>query len=96
MTVAYAKRAYLGPVPYSPTHNVESFIDYTQTVWVNFQELRDAGRIAALDHDARACLIRREIYYKYRWKVPLSQIQALEKIRIDDDPQYQGPKPSWA
>jgi len=94
-TVAYAKLAYLGPVTFSTKHNVHSFIDYTQTAWVNFEDLREAGRVAALDHEARACLIRREINYKYRWILPLDTIKSFETERIRNDANYVGVKPGW-
>ena len=94
-TVAYAKLAYLRPVPFSARHNIHSFIDYTQTAWVDYEELCLAKRVAALDHDARACLIRREINYKYRWCLPLKTIKNFEAKRISGDENYIGTKPSW-
>lgn len=95
VTVAFSKYAYLQPVSFNDKYSGHSFIDYTQTTWVSYKELKAAERVAALDHEARACLVRREIYYKYRWVVPLSEIKRLEKLRIDNDPNYIGPKPDW-
>ena len=53
------------------------------------------GHIAALDHDGRVALIRREIYYKYLWLVPMIQVWNAEYSRINRDPNYEGPKPNW-
>lgn len=94
--IAFAYLAYLAPVTFSKTHNEEMFVDYHETAWVNSQDLFGAGRIAALDHDARVSLIRREIYYKYRWLLATSDVRAAEASRISNDPDYQGPKPDWA
>lgn len=93
--VAFASFAYLAPVLFSTSHNTPMFVDYRETVWVKYSDLKAAGRIAALDHDGRVALIRREIYYKYRWLVPMSQVRNAEYSRINEDPNYEGPKPDW-
>jgi hypothetical protein len=93
--VAFASFAYLAPVFFSASHNTPMFVDYRETVWVKYSELKAAGRIAALDHDGRVALIRREIYYKYRWLMPVFQVQNAEFSRINEDPNYEGPKPDW-
>ena len=95
-TIAFAYFAYLAPVAFSKNHNEEMFVDYHETVWVNSQDLLGARRVAALDHDARVSLIRREIYYKYRWLLATSDVRAAEAYRISNDPDYQGQKPDWA
>jgi len=94
--IAFGKYAYLAPVNYSKSHDEIMFVDFTQTVWINFSDLETQGRIAALDHDARTSLIRREIYYKYRWLVSINEVRAAEVFRISNDSEYIGPKPSWA
>lgn len=95
LQVAFASFAYLAPVLFSISHNTPMFVDYRETVWVKYSDLKTAGRIAALDDDGRVALIRREIYYKYRWLIPMSQVRNAEYSRINDDPNYEGPKPDW-
>lgn len=94
--VAFSKLMYLAPVDYSTTHNEMMFADFTETVWVRYEELIKLKRIAALDHDARVGLIRREIYYKYRWILSIDDVREAESVRISADTAYLGPKPSWA
>jgi len=94
--IAYAKFAYLAPVSYSKTHNEMMFADYSDTAWITHDEFIKLNRIAALDHDARVGLMRREIYYKYRWQMSTEEVRAAEAFRILNDQNYSGPKPSWA
>lgn len=93
--VAFASFAYIAPVLFSDSHNTPMFVDYRETVWVKYSDLKAAGRIAALNHDGRVALIRREIYYKYRWLVPMLQVRNAEYTRLNEDPNYEGPKPDW-
>ncbi len=72
------------------------YADFRQVRRVRYDDLMTAGRIAAMDHDARVAFIRREMYYKYRWIVPMADVRALEATRILADPAFAGPKPAWA
>ncbi len=94
--VAFAHFAYVAPVTFSKTHNEVMFIDYHDTAWVKSEDLISAKRIAALDHDARVSLIRREIYYKYRWLLSTSEVRRAEAARISNDASFIGTRPTWA
>jgi hypothetical protein len=59
-------------------------------------ELTQAGRVAALTHEARIYLLRREIYYKYRWLTSIEEVRLAESDRIGNDENFEGPKPTWA
>ena len=72
------------------------YADYSRTATIKYKDLTKLKRIAALDHDARVCLIRREIYYKYRWLLSLEEVQKIEAERIARDSNFIGPKPDWA
>lgn len=95
VTVAFAHTVFLAGVPHSETHDGAMFATLKDTVRVRFGDLRAAGRIAALDHDARVAVIRRELYYRYRWLVPMTDVQALEAARISSDLHFTGPRPPW-
>lgn len=94
--VAFARFAYVPAVPNLATHPKHMYADFGETVWVRYADLAAAGRIAVADHDARVALIRREIYYKYRWLVPMAEVRAAEAARITGDDAYEGPRPAWA
>lgn len=94
--VAFANFAYLPPVASESAFNRDMYADFRQVRRVRHEDLVSAGRIAAMDHDARVALIRREIYHKYRWLVPMADVRALEAERIRLDPAFCGPKPAWA
>ena len=94
--VAFASFAYLPPAGAAGPSNHDMYADFRQVRRVRFDDLVAAGRIAAMDHDARVAFIRREMYYKYRWIVPMADVRALEAARIRADPAFAGPKPNWA
>lgn len=94
--VAYASFAYLAPVWEVPGFERAMYADYRDVAVVRYGDLESVGRVAALDHDARVALIRREIYYRYRWLVPLSVVRDAEAVRITSDDAFIGPRPSWA
>ena len=95
VAVAYANMIFLAGVPHAPGHDDGMFADLRQTVRVRLGDLREAGRIAALDHDARVSVIRRELYYRYRWLVATDDVRALEAARISHDPHFTEPRPPW-
>lgn len=95
ITVAYASTVFLAGVPHVDSHVEAMFADLKQTVRVPLGELRAAGRVAALDHNARVSVIRREIYYRYRWLVSTEDVRALEAERISHDPHFTEPRPPW-
>lgn len=95
-TVAYAHTVFLAPVPGHPTHDQPMFAHLKTTARVTVSDLRAAGRIAALTHDARVAVIRRDLYYRYRWLVPMDDVRAAEADRIANDPFFTPPRPDWA
>lgn len=95
VTVASAHTVFRAGVPHSPTHAAGMFAHLKSTVRVPFGDLRAAGRIAALEHDARVAVIRREIYYRYRWLVSMDEVRANEAARIRHDPFFTEPRPNW-
>lgn len=95
ITVAFAHTVFLAGVPHAPRHAEAMFANLKDTVRVRMADLRAAGRIAALDHDARVAVMRREVYYRYRWLVSLDDVRANEAHRIRHDPAFTGPRPPW-
>lgn len=95
ITVAFAHTVFLAGVPHAATHIEGMFANLKETVRVSMADLRAAGRLAALDHDARAAVIRREIYYRYRWLVSMEEVRANEAERISHDPHFAEPRPPW-
>jgi hypothetical protein len=93
--VAAANTFWLPPEPDS-ADGEDQFTDFRWCQRVPLRELRTAGRLAALDHDARVALIRRELYFRYRHIVSTADVQGLEAARIANDPAYESPRPSWA
>lgn len=62
--VAFAHTVFLAGVPHATSYGDGMFATLKETVRVKMSDLRAAGRMAALDHDARVAVIRREIYYR--------------------------------
>lgn len=96
ITIAFAHTVFLAPVPDHATHAGPMFAHLKSTTRVTLADLRLAGRIAALDHDARVSIIRRDIYYRYRWLTPRADVEAAERTRISNDPHFAPPRPDWA
>jgi hypothetical protein len=92
--VAFANSCWLSAPPDAP--DTDLYVDFRKTRTVTFAALCDAGRRAAMTHDARVHVIRREIYFKYRWKTTLADVFAAERERIGGDPTFGGPRPAWA
>jgi hypothetical protein len=80
VTVAFAHTMFLAAVPEHDSHAEPMFAHLKSTGRVTLASLREAGRIAALDHDARVCVIRRDLYYRYRWLVPMSDVAEAERL----------------
>jgi len=92
--VAFANSCWLSAPPDQPA--IDLYADFRRTRTVAFNALTEAGRRAAMTHDARVHVIRREIYFKYRWKTTLADVFAAEKERIGGDATFGGPRPAWA
>lgn len=86
---------YLAPPRAGPLTE-ELFADLRKTARVPIDEIQAAGRLAAMTHDARLAVLRRDIYFRYRWDFPVSELLRLEQGRISADSAFQGPRPPWA
>jgi hypothetical protein len=95
VTIAYAHTVFLAGVPHSQSHEGAMFANMRETVRVHMADLAAAGRVAAMDHDARVAVVRRELYYRYRWVVSMEDARENEANRIRNDPDFVGPLPSW-
>lgn len=87
---------YLGPVAGRDGLNEELWADLRATARLDLEALKNAGRIAAMTHDARLALLRRDLAFRYRWQLPPEQILELEQARISGDSAFEGPRPAWA
>ena len=96
ITVAFAHTVFFAPVPGSESHDSPMFAHLKSTARVTLGDLRAVGRIGALTHDARVAVIRRDLYYRYRWLVPMADVRAAETDRIENDPHFTPPRPTWA
>lgn len=54
-----------------------------------------SGVMAAMSHDARVALLRRDAYFRYRWPLTLQAVATLERDRIVGDSAFAGPRPDW-
>lgn len=79
-----------------PDATEDLYLDFHKVERVRLADLEAAGRRAAMTHDARLTLIRRDLYYRYRWLVSPDSVLASEKARISNDPAFAGPRPAWA
>lgn len=95
LRVAHANTFWMPPTP-DQDDDVDWYLDFQRVVRVPLIQLRAAGRMAAMTHDARLALIRRELYYRYRWLVSPADVMANEATRIPGDRGFLGPRPSWA
>lgn len=86
---------YLAPPPGVPDSE-EMFADLRKTARVPADALETAGRLAAMSHDARLAVLRRDIYFRYRWDLPTSELLRMEAGRIASDSAFRGPKPRWS
>lgn len=93
--VAHAATMWLAPPPNGPQDR-DLFADFRTARPVPLADLRTAGRVAAMTHEARLYLIRREMGFRYRWMVDLEAVRAAEAERIRNDEAFEGPRPDWA
>lgn len=95
MRVARAHQVYLAPVPGHVRLGERMFADLRQSVRIPTDYLRAAGRVSAASHNARLAVLRRDIYFRYRWAMSLDDVLNLEKFRIEADNNFAGPRPQW-
>jgi hypothetical protein len=92
---ARVNMVYLAPPPCQDLAE-ELYADLRQTARVDNEIIPAESRLAVMSHDARLALLRRDIYFRYRWDIELTQLVELEAGRIRADQKYEGPRPSWA
>ncbi len=91
----HAHTVFLAGVPWSAGHRDGMFANLRETVRVSMADLAAGGRVAAMTHDCRVSVIRRELYYRYRWLVSREDVQANEASRVSNDSDFVGPRPPW-
>lgn len=95
LVIAHANAWWMPPIP-NQADDTDWFADFRTTERVPLAALQAGGREGALTHAARVHLIRREIYYRYRWVISLGDVRTLEAERIAGDSAFVGPRPEWA
>lgn len=93
--VAHGNTFWMPPLS-NQGDDIDWYADFRRLVSVDLESLIKSGREACMTHDARVYLIRREAYFKYRWNMPIADVWEFERQRIERDPDFVGPKPSWA
>lgn len=81
MRVARLNLVFLAPVPGSPTHDQPMFTVFREPMRLPLSDLKPVGRLAAMAHDARVAVLRRDALFGYRGKLSLDQVFALERTR---------------
>lgn len=92
--IAHASTFWM-PTPHDRLETPDLYADFRRCQRVPLPALSDSGRVGAMSHDARLYLVRREIYFKYRWLVSLEDVRDHERHRISHDPDFAGPRPDW-
>lgn len=94
--IAFANTFWLPPATESVPFSEPMYVDFREIALVTSDHFAQASRVRAMSHEARLYLIRRKIYFRYRWNLELAEIRRTEAQRIGGDPTFQGPKPTWA
>ncbi len=94
--IAHANTFWMPTYPGQDSDEVDWYADFRRLVSIPLAQLTQARRVAALTHEARIYLLRREIYYKYRWLLSIEDVRRAESNRISNDENFEGPKPIWA
>jgi hypothetical protein len=92
---AFAHTFYVAPVTSGADRT------YERAMYADFNDVALAAKvsvlgIASMTHDCRLSLIRRKIYYRYRWLVDIEDVRRWEAHRISNDPRFPDPRPDWA
>lgn len=93
--VAFANTFWLPPATDSGELAEPMFADLRDVSTIPVATVLPETRVRALSHDARVHLIRRLVYFLFRWNLPLTQVRKLEASRISADAMFAGPRPSW-
>lgn len=94
--VAMAHTFFLAPVIGSIEFSEPMFADFRALALVDKSKITSHQRVAIMTHDARVYFIRRYLYWRQRWKIPIRTVLDLEKLRIGRDAYFEGPRPEWA
>ncbi len=92
--IAFANTFWVPPIPTSGSDE-DWYADFRTSTRVPLDGLEQSGRATAMTHEARVYLLRRDLYFRYRWVVSLEDVRALERVRIMNDPRFMGPRPDW-
>jgi hypothetical protein len=91
--LSWAHLVYLATVQADDLKGEDLYADLRATARVPLDSLQ-GNRIAAMTHDARVALLRRDTYFRYRWPLTLDAVASLERDRIASDTNFHGPRPS--
>jgi hypothetical protein len=91
--VAWAHTFFLAPVP---GDDEPLFANFRELAVCPKERLLAANRRGTMTHDARVTLIRRKLYFHFRLLLRHDEVRELEARRISSDPDFVGPRPSWA
>jgi hypothetical protein len=91
--LSWAHLVYLATVQADDLKGEDLYADLRATARVPLDSLQ-GNRIAAMTHDARVALLRRDTYFRYRWPLTLDAVASLERDRIANDTNFHGPRPS--
>lgn len=94
--IAFANTFWLPPAAGSGPFSEPMYVDFREISLAASKNLHQTKRVRALSHEARLYLIRRKIYFRYRWNLELADVRRTEAQRIGGDPTFRGPKPPWA
>ena len=72
------------------------FVNLRELASVPRSAVTKSRRLAAITHECRVTLIRRYLYFRFRFAFRLEDVRAWEARRIANDPAFEGPRPSWA
>ena len=94
--IAFAHTFWLPPAMKSGPFSEPMFVDFREVALAPSVAFDSADRVRAMSHEARVFLIRRKIYFRYRWNLSLADVRRTEALRIGSDLSFVGPRPGWA
>lgn len=94
--VAFANTFWLPPAEPAGEWSEPMFADFREVACVDRDHFDASKRVRAMTHEARLYLIRRKIYFRYRWNLSIDDVRRTEAERISGDPAFTGPRPDWA
>lgn len=95
VVVAFANTFWVPPATNEGPLSEPLFADFRETGRLPREALAPELRVGAMTHEARVYLIRRKIYFDFRWLLSLDAVRDLERDRIGSDDRFAGPRPEW-